>query len=109
MSPLTFEQLVALLSVVFAAATIALTIRRDGMGERERQAARAAEQQVVTDQLANITDMARETRDTVRDMSRQLTDHSRELARVEQRMDDYGRRIEAIERRCEGCRIGGSE
>ncbi len=110
MTPLTFEQLVALGSLVLAAVTIALTIRRDGATDEERHAARAAEQQLVSDKLDSISDMSRETRDTVREMSRQLADHSRELARIEARMEEHDRRLLAIERRCDTSHgIGGTD
>ena len=109
MSPMTFEQLAALGSMLLAAATVMLTMRRDGSAERERQAARAAEQQVVSDQLASIADMAKETRDTVRGMSRQLADHGQELARVETSIREHERRISEMEHRCETCRVGGTD
>lgn len=38
MTPLTFEQLVALGSLVLAVVTIGLTMRRDGATEEERHA-----------------------------------------------------------------------
>ena len=109
MTPLTFEQLVALGSLILAVVTMGLTMRRDGATEDERRAARAAEQQVMTDKLDSISDMSRETRDTVREMSKQLTEHSRELARIEQRISDHDRRLSAIEQRCDGRSIAGTE
>lgn len=109
MTPLTFEQLVALGSLVLAVVTIGLTMRRDGATEDERHAARVAEQQVMTDKLDSISDISRETRDTVREMSRQLTEHSRELARIETRMDDHDRRLAAIEGRCDSRSAAGTD
>lgn len=103
-TPLTFEQLVALGSLVLAVVTIALTMRRDASSEQERHAARVAEQQVMTDKLDSISDMSRETRDTVREMSRQLQDHSRELAKIETRIDEHERRLGTIEQR-----VGGTD
>ena len=109
MTPLTFEQLVALGSLVLAVVTIGLTMRRDGATEDERHAARVAEQQAITYKLDSISDMSRETRDTVREMSRQLTEHSRELARIETRMDDHDRRLAAIEGRCDSRSAAGTD
>ena len=109
MTPLTFEQLVALGSLVLAVVTIGLTMRRDGATEDERHAARVAEQQVMTDKLDSISDMSRETRDTVREMSKQLTEHSRELARIEPRIEDHDRRLAAIEQRCDSRSAAGTD
>lgn len=109
MTPLTFEQLVALGSLALAVVTIALTIKRDGSTEEERHAARVAEQQVMTDKLDSIADMSKETRDTVREMSKQLSEHSRELARIETRIEEHDRRLSAIEGRCDLHRTAGTE
>lgn len=109
LTPLTFEQLVALGSLAVAVVTIALTIRRDGATDEERHAARVAEQQVMTDKLDSIADMSKETRDTVREMSKQLTEHSRELARIETRIEEHDRRLSAIEGRCDLHRTAGTE
>ncbi len=109
MTPLTFEQLVALGSLVLAVVTIGLTMRRDGATDEERHAARVAEQQVMTDKLDSIADMSKETRDTVREMSKQLSEHSRELARIKTRMDDHDRRLAAIEQRCDARSAAGTD
>ena len=109
MTPLTFEQFVALGSLALAAVTIALTIRRDGATDEERHAARVAEQQVMTDKLDSIADMSKETRDTVREMSKQLSEHSRELARIETRIEEHDRRLDAIEDRCDLHRTAGAD
>ena len=109
MMPLTFEQLVSLVVCATGIVTLLMAMRRDSRGDRDRQAAHAAEQQVMTDKLDSISDMSRETRDTVREMSRQLTEHSRELARIETRMDDHDRRLAAIEQRCDACSAAGTD
>ncbi len=109
MTPLTFEQLVALGSLALAVVTIALTIRRDVATDEERHAARAAEQQVMTDKLDSIADMSKETRDTVREMSKQLSEHSRELARIETRIEDHDRRLSTIEQRCDARSAAGTD
>lgn len=109
MTPLTFEQLVALGSLVLAIVTIGLTMRRDSATEDERHAARVAEQQVMTDKLDSIADMSKETRDTVREMSKQLSEHSRELARIETRIEEHDRRLSAIESRCDLHRTAGTD
>lgn len=103
-TPLTFEQLVALGSLLLAVVTMGLTMRRDSSAEQERHAARVAEQQVMTDKLDSISDMSRETRDTVREMSRQLQDHSRELAKIETKMEEHERRLGVVE-----SRVGGTD
>lgn len=97
MPPLTFEQIVALGSLVVAVVTVGLTLRRDNNTYAEGQQARAAERQIVTDKLDTISDMSRETRDTVREMSKQLSDHSRELARIETRIEEHDRRLDKLE------------
>lgn len=104
MPPMTMDQVVALGSLVVAVAMAAMALRRDSTAERDRQAARAAGQQVMTDKLDSISDMSRETRDTVREMSRQLQDHSRELARIETRIEEHDRRLDQME-----SRIGGTD
>lgn len=107
MNPLTFEQLVALGSLLLAAVTVALTLRRDSSNADERREARAAEQQVVSDKLDSISEMSRETRDTVREMSKQLTDHGQQLAKVETRIEEHERRISALENRTD-FKVGGN-
>ena len=97
MPPLTFEQLVALGSLVVAVVTVGLTLHRDNNANVESQQTRAAERQLVTDKLDTISDMSRETRDTVREMSKQLSDHSRELARIETRIEEHDRRLDKLE------------
>ena len=104
MPPMTFDQIVALGSLVVAVAMAAMALRRDSTAERDSQAARAAGQQVMTDKLDAISDMSRETRDTVREMSKQLQDHSRELARIEARIEEHDRRLDQME-----ARIGGTD
>lgn len=107
---MTLEQLLSLLAGVVGVAMMVMAMRRDSQGGRDRQEARAAEQQLVSDKLDSISDMSRETRDTVREMSRQLADHSRELARIEARMEEHDRRLLAIERRCDTSHgIGGTD
>lgn len=104
MPPMTLEQIVAVGSLMVAVATAAMALRRDSTADRDRQAARAAEQRAVADKLDSISDMSRETRDTVRAMSRQLQDHSRELARIETRIEEHDRRLDQME-----ARIGGTD
>lgn len=107
---ITMEQLLSLLAGVVGVVMMVMAMRRDSQGDRDRQEARAAEQQLVSDKLDSISDMSRETRDTVREMSRQLADHSRELARIEARMEEHDRRLLAIERRCDTSHgIGGTD
>lgn len=104
MPPMTLEQIMTVGSLMVAVATAAMALRRDLTADRDRQAARAAEQRAVADKLDSISDMSRETRDTVRKMSRQLQDHSRELARIETRIEEHDRRLDQIE-----ARIGGTD
>lgn len=95
----TVEQLISLVVCVTGIVTLVAALRRDSRGDRDRQAAHAAEQQVVTDKLDSISDMSRETRDTVREMSKQLADHSRELARIETRIEEHDRRLDKLDER----------
>lgn len=97
MNPLTFEQLLTLISVLVAATTLILTARRDTKTEREAREAAAVERQRLTDKLDSISDMSRETRDTVREMSRQLNDHSKQLARIEEQIKEHDDRLDKIE------------
>lgn len=105
----TVEQLISLMACVTGIVMMVMAARRDSSSDRDRQAARVAEQQVMTDKLDSISDMSRETRDTVREMSRQLTEHSRELARIETRIEDHDRRLAAIEGRCDSRSAAGTD
>ena len=98
----TVEQLVSLIACVTGIIMMLMSVRRDSETDRERQAAHAAEQQVITDKLDSISDMSKETRDTVREMSKQLQDHSRELARIETRIEEHDRRLDKIDERLGG-------
>lgn len=105
----TVEQLISLVVCVTGIVTLIEALRRDSRGDRDRQAAHAAERQVMTDKLDSISDMSRETRDTVREMSKQLTEHSRELARIETRIEDHDRRLSTIEQRCDARSAAGTD
>ena len=98
----TIEQLISLVVCVTGVVTLIAAIRRDSASDRDRQAAHAAEQQVITDKLDTISDMSKETRDTVREMSRQLSEHSQELARIETRISEHDRRLDKIDERLGG-------
>lgn len=95
----TLEQLVSLVACVTGIVMMVMAVRRDSESDRDRQAAHAAEQQVITDKLDSISDMSKETRDTVRAMSKQLADHSRELARIETRIEEHDRRLDKLDER----------
>jgi septal ring factor EnvC (AmiA/AmiB activator) len=105
----TLEQLISLIACVTGIVMMLMAVRRDSESDRDRQAAHAAEQQVITDKLDSIADMSKETRDTVREMSKQLSEHSRELARIETRIEDHDRRLAAIEGRCDLHRTAGTD
>lgn len=87
-----------MVSAVIAIGTIALTMRRDSIAERDRHTAHIAERQAVSDKLDTISDMSKETRDTVREMSQQLSNHGLEIARMSERISDHDRRISNLER-----------
>jgi uncharacterized protein YlxW (UPF0749 family) len=95
----TIEQLLSLLAGIVGVVMMAMAMRRDSQSDKDRQDARAAEQQLMADKLDNIADMSRETRDTVREMSKQLADHSRELARIETRIEEHDRRLDKLDER----------
>ena len=101
MNPMSFEQLVTLVSVIAAGVTVALTIRRDTTADRSREEARAAERQAMSSKLDSIADMSRETRDTVRELNRSVNDHSQVLARHTEQITALASRIESVEARCE--------
>ncbi len=84
----TVEQLVSLIACVTGIIMMLMSVRRDSEADLERQAAHAAEQQVITDKL-----------DSISDMSKQLQDHSRELARIETRIEEHDRRLDKIDER----------
>lgn len=95
----TIEQLLSLMAGIVGVAMMLMAMRRDSQSDRDRQDARTAEQQLMSDKLDTIADMSRETRDTVREMSKQLADHSRELARIETRIEEHDRRLDKIDER----------
>lgn len=101
---MTLTELVAIIALVVSVLSSLQTQRRDSSAEHDRQAARAAEQQVVTDKLDTISDMSRETRDTVREMSKQLADHASELAKIETRIGEHERRLDRLDER-----VGGTD
>lgn len=98
----TLEQLISLIACVTGIAMMLMAVRSDSESDRDRQAAHAAEQQVITDKLDTISDMSKETRDTVREMSRQLSEHSQELARIETRIKEHDRRLDKLDERLGG-------
>ena len=93
----TLEQMLSLLAGIVGVVMMVMAMRRDSESDRDRQEARAAEQQLITDKLDTISDMSKETRDTVREMSKQLADHSRELARIETRIEEHDRRLDKLD------------
>ena len=98
----TLDQLISLIACVTGIVMMLMAVSRDSESDRDRQAAHAAEQQVITDKLDSISDMSKETRDTVREMSRQLSEHSQELARIETRISEHDRRLDKIDERLGG-------
>lgn len=105
----TVEQLVSLVACVTGIVMMLMAVRRDSESDRDRQDARTAGQQLMSDKLDSIADMSKETRDTVREMSKQLSEHSRELARIEARIEEHDRRLSAIEDRCDLHRTAGTD
>lgn len=93
----TIEQMLSLMAGIVGVVMMVMAMRRDSQSDRDRQDARTAEQQLMSDKLDTIQDMSRETRDTVREMSKQLQDHSRELARIETRIDEHDRRLDKLD------------
>jgi len=98
----TLEQLISFIACVTGVVMMVMAMHRDQQSDRDRQDARTAEQQLMSDKLDTIQDMSRETRDTVREMSKQLQDHSRELARIETRIEEHDRRLDKIDERLGG-------
>lgn len=98
----TLEQLLSLLAGIVGVVMMAMAMHRDQQSDRDRQDARTAEQQLMSDKLDTIQDMSRETRDTVREMSKQLSEHSQELARIETRIEEHDRRLDKIDERLGG-------
>ena len=72
--------LVAVLGLVF-------TVARGRRGDVEST-------QAIKDKLTYISDTTRETREDVRDIKRTLDDHSARLTRLEERVDEQGRRLD---------------
>lgn len=110
LAPIALDQLGYVLSLLIAALGLFATFRRDSRSERERDAKDAATQQAMSEQMATIRDMLRETRDTVREINRQLTDHSEQLAQMRAQIVEHERRLAAMERRCDiRHAVGGSD
>ena len=93
----TVEQILSLMAGIVGVVMMLMAMHSDQQSDRDRQDARAAEQQLVSDKLDTIADMSKETRDTVREMSKQLQDHSRELARIETRIEEHDRRLDKLD------------
>lgn len=90
--------------LVIGIVTLFMAMNRDTHTDRERQAAHAAEQQLLSDKLDMISSMGKQTNETVQQISKQLQDHSRELARIETRIDEHDRRLHELD-----VRIGGTD
>ena len=93
-SAFTFDQLIALSSVVLAAivaiASFAKSSKADSM---ERQAA--------ADKLDEIGRGVADTRAAVERMDAKLDSHADRITRVEVRLEEHDRRLQAVEDRCE--------
>jgi len=50
----------------------------------------------IADKLDNVGDTVRDTRDDVRDIKRTLDDHGTRIARLEERVNDHGRRLDNL-------------
>lgn len=100
----TIEQLFSLAMLVIGIVTLFMAMNRDTNTDRERRAAHAAEQQLLSDKLDMISSMGKQTNETVQQISKQLQDHSRELARIETRIDEHDRRLHELD-----VKIGGTD
>lgn len=101
MAPIELSQIGYVLSLLIAGLGLFATFRRDSRAERDRDAKDAATQQAMSEQMASIRDMARETRDTVREINRKLSEHSEQLAQMRAQIGEHERRLSAMERRCD--------
>lgn len=94
MTPLTFDQLISLASVILAAivavASFAKSAKTDSM---ERQSA--------ADKLDEIGRGVAETRAVVERLDGKLDSHADRIARAEVRLDEHERRLKTVEDRCE--------
>ena len=102
MAPQGLSEWVALGSLVVAALVAAGSwLGRRGAQEQAGQAIR--------DKLDSIDDSVRDTRADVREMNRKLDEDRQALAAIGTRVDGIERRVERVERVCDGCRVGGTE
>ena len=100
MSPITFDQIVALGGLIVAAISLTAGLWRSSRGE-------AARDQLVNDKLDRMGEVGRETRDAVREMSAKLDDHSQRLARVENDVENIYHRLSRVEDACDARRSAG--
>ena len=103
MSPITFDQTVALGGLLVAAISLVAGFWRSTRGD-------AAGDQLVNDKLDRMGEVGRETRDAVREMSAKLDDHSQRLARVENDVENIYHRLSRVEATCDARhQTGGAE
>lgn len=90
MSPIGFDQIVALSALAVSAIVAISGFIRSGHTA-------AADRQRTDDKLDRIASDVKETRDSVREINRKLDDHTERIAKVEQQLISLFKRVERIE------------
>lgn len=96
-NPLTFDQIVALVSMLVAAGALVLSMVSKWGDDGQRQDIEVARQQMLNDKLDSISGMVSETRDDVRELRRMIDGHGREIAKLSQDVDGLRGRVKHLE------------
>jgi peptidoglycan hydrolase CwlO-like protein len=93
-SAITFDQLIALTSVILAAIVAVTSFARNAKAD-------SMERQAAADKLDEIGRGVAETRAVVERLDGKLDSHADRIARAETRLEEHERRIKTVEERCE--------
>ena len=94
MSPVTFDQFIALASCIVAVVSLVVGFARSS------KAAHMSDQRT-QDKLDSIGSIVGDTRDTVRELDRKIDDHGQRLAKAESDISGIQHRLDRIEERCD--------
>lgn len=102
MSPMTFDQVVALAGLAVAA----MGLLGGWLASRSKA---TQDGQAIRDKLDSIDGTGKDTRADVREINRKLDEDRRQLASVTSRVDSVEQRLSRVEGRCDQCRVGGTD
>lgn len=94
LSAITFDQLIALSSVVLAAIVAVASFAKGSKAE-------SMERQAAADKLDEIGRGVAETRAAVERLDAKLDSHADRITRVEVKLEEHDRRLATVEERCE--------